>query len=40
MFLYSCLGGSLPNYGAFRKVSMTGAFAGTFKVEDLAALSA
>jgi hypothetical protein len=40
MFLYSCLGGSLPNYGAFRKVSMTGAFAGTFKVVDLAALSA
>jgi hypothetical protein len=40
MFLYTTLGGSLPNSGAFRKVSMTGAYAGTFKVEDLEEVSA
>ena len=40
MFLYTTLGGALPNSGAFRKISFTGAYGGSFKVEDLEEVSA
>jgi len=31
MFLYTMLGGSLPNSGALRKVAFSGTFSGSFK---------
>jgi hypothetical protein len=40
MYLWTCLGGSLPNSGAFRKASFTGSFADSWKTSDLSESSA